>query len=89
MTFHEEFLALLRKHRNELQENAIVKCTMTQIAPQVMQPQTLTRSTSGTHRGPSRVPPGQHHLHKPFAGHFEALRRLCVPEVVGAEAESL
>ena len=35
------------------------------------------------------APPGQHRLHKPFAGHFEALRRLCVPEVVGTEAESL
>ena len=89
MTFHEEFLALLKKHLHELQENAIVKCTITQIAPQVLQPQILTISTSGTHRGPSRLPPGQHHLQKPFAGHFEALRRLCVPEVVGTEAESL
>jgi hypothetical protein len=27
MTFQEELLALLKKNRNEVQENAIVKCS--------------------------------------------------------------
>ena len=89
MTFQKGFQALPKTQGAELRENDLVKCTMTVFAPQVAQPQELTRSTSGPHRGPSVVPPGHPHLRKPFAGHIEVLRRLRVPEVVGTEAESL
>ena len=40
------------------QENTGVKYRMPKTAPQVAQPQWVTRSTSGTHRGPSMDPPG-------------------------------
>jgi hypothetical protein len=44
------------------QENTGVKNRMHKTAPQVAQPQWVTRSTSGTHRGPSVIPPGRRRL---------------------------
>jgi hypothetical protein len=44
------------------QENTGVKYRMHKTATQVAQPQWVTRSTSGTHRSPSVVPPGQRRL---------------------------
>ena len=44
------------------QENTGVKYRMHKTATQVAQPQMVTRSTSGTHRGPSVVPPGRRRL---------------------------
>src|ERR1035438_5964684 len=46
---------------------ASVKPTKTKTAPQLLQPQRVTRSTSGTHRGISRPPPERHHLGTGFA----------------------
>jgi|ERR1035441_3566297 hypothetical protein len=43
-------------------ENTGVKYRMPKTAAQVAQPQWVTRSTSGTHRGPSVDPPGQRRL---------------------------
>ena len=44
-------------HKEAARRKAQSKATKLKTAPQISQPQRVTRSTSGTHRGISRVPP--------------------------------
>ena len=54
-------------HEEAAREKAQSKATNPKTAPQISQPQRVTRSTSGTRRSISRVPPDHHRLNPRLA----------------------
>lgn len=72
-------------HKEAARRKAQSKATKLKTAPQVSQPQMVTRSTSGTHRGISRVPPDHRRLGTGFAREVGGGRK-CVERRMGQAA---